>query len=355
MQSDNDTPTISIKVFEGEQFLEGRVCRKVLLPDQVAGVIWRGLAYPLLEGSRIDIAGPAIIPGSTASTPRSQPAEGRFTVIEGADEAYLLIQGSGLECEQAASRLGAVGFKVIRTGRYLGEPVDDVIPDWFIRFEHGPQQSGSLLTRVASVLAGVLACSGSSSTELRLRLVESELATAKAKEAALRVELARLKLTIAERENAEVWNEAKARTELDALQSALVEEARNRAAAEALALEAASTPRNLVQPRLRDEVSAVFESLLPRITLLRSSPEAIAAEFSDRRFLYRALAELSAGDEGLPANWKKLRASLIGSSATSQTDRMIPVEFTPAWTRIGAHGSACITQRRTIARYLMVT
>mgnify|MGYP007008282090 CR=1 FL=1 len=116
-----------------------------------------------------------------------------------------------------------------------------------------------------------------------------------------------MKLTIAERENAGAWNEAKARTELDALQSALVEEARNRAAAEALALEVASTPRNVVQPRLRDEVSGVFESLLPRIALLRSSPEVIAAEFSDRRFLYRALAELSSGDEGLPTNWKKLR------------------------------------------------
>lgn len=273
------------------------------------GVIWRGLAYPVLDGNRIDIAGPAVVPGATLTAHGERPTRGRFAVVAGVDAAYLLIQGSVLDCEHAAARLGAAGVRVIRTGRYLGDSVDGLLADWFIRVEIGPATAEPLEALVGTLMADVLAPASDqgSTTALRLRLIESELASAKAKEAGLRTEIARLKLELAERHASGHLDEARARKEIDALQQALVEEAEKRAAAEALALEAAPRSRPIPSGRVRDEIIAVFESLLPRVRLLRNSLDIAAVEFSDRRFLYTALAELAGRSDGMPTNWKKLK------------------------------------------------
>lgn len=307
MRSDASMQTISIKVCEGQQLLEIRICQTFHLPGRTPGVIWRGLAYPVLEGDRIDITGPATVPSAASATPSDMPAVGKFTIIKGTDESYLLIQGSVLDCEQAAARLNAGGFKVIRTGRYLGEPVDDMVPDWFVRLETNSSLSESLGEQIGGLLANTLMRCDGGNADLRLRLIESELAIAKAREAGLKAEISRLKLALAERDVSGGRDEQRVRAEFDALQQALVEEAKNRAAAEALALESAPSPRIMVQPRLREEIVTVFECLLPRVKMLRSSSGVTAAEFSDRRFLYVALAELAAGDEGMPVNWKKLK------------------------------------------------
>ncbi|CAO3444033.1 hypothetical protein [Azospirillum largimobile] len=309
MRSNSITPTISIDVYENEQLLETRTCRTTRLSGETLGVLWRGLAYPVFKGNRIDIAGSAFVPGTTPADQSPRQLPGRFAIIEGADDAYLLIEGSVLDCEQAAARLAAAGVRVIRTGRYLGDPVDDLLADWFVRLEIGPAGSGSLTQRVGTILDEVLspAGTGGSAAELRLRLVESELASAKAREAALRSEVARLTWNLAERHASDVAQEGRARAEFDVLQQALIEEARSRATAEAMVLEAAQQPRAAPSARLKDEITGVFESLLPRIRLLRSSLDVVAAEYSDRRFLYVALAELTGKVDGMPANWKKLK------------------------------------------------
>lgn len=56
-----------------------------------------------------------------------------FAVVEEAEEAYVLLSGPSLSCETAAGRLRSFGYDVIRIGRYLGDPVDGLEADWFIR------------------------------------------------------------------------------------------------------------------------------------------------------------------------------------------------------------------------------
>jgi len=307
--SKRSAQAIRISVHENGQLLETRDCRAVALPDGAVGVFWRGLIYPVSDGDRIDIAGPASRPGDGAVERSSCPIPARFTVIEGAEESYLLIQGSVLDREQAAARLAASDVKVIRSGRYLGAPVDDLVADWFIRIECGGAEAQIATGRITALLDGVMApvFADGSTEELRLRLVRSELAFARAREAALRSECARLKLALAERESSSVDAAADVQVEMESLRLALIEEARCRIAAEALALDGAPPPRPPPPARLKDEVAAVFESLLPRIRLLRASSDVIAVEFSDRRFLYGALAELGNGTDGMPNNWKKLK------------------------------------------------
>lgn len=51
----------------------------------------------------------------------------------------------------------------------------------------------------------------------------------------------------------------------------------------------------------------VLETLLPGMRLMRDSLIVIAAEFSNRRALYRGLAELQIVSGRLPSTWKKLK------------------------------------------------
>ncbi|MGY0794217.1 hypothetical protein ACW7BJ_33135 [Azospirillum argentinense] len=310
-------PIITISIYDGEQLLERRDCRAILLPDQRTAVLWRGLAYPLLEGDRVDIAGEAVIPTAVPPAPAaSTPPVARFAVVEGVGEAYLLIQGSVLDREQAAARLAAGGIPVIRSGQYLGEPVDGLAADWFVRFESQAVAPGALAARIGALLEGALlsAEGPANMAALRLRLVEGELARAHAAAASLKAEVVALRLALAQRAPAdaqdEAWDRAdRLQADFAELQRTLVEESKNRLAAEALALEAPPLPRPAAPGRLSEEVAAVFASLLPRIRLLRASLDVAAVEFSDRRFLYGALAELAAGTGGTPANWKKVKGA----------------------------------------------
>ncbi|CAO3424320.1 hypothetical protein [Azospirillum endophyticum] len=308
---------ISVSIYDGAQLLERRDCRTTLLPDQRTAAIWRGLAYPLLEGERIDVSGEAVVPGA-ASPPAagaSRP-DARFAVVEGVGEAYLLIQGSVIDREQAAARLAAGGLTVLRHGRYLGDVVDGLSADWFIRFQTQSAARQPLADHIRTLLDGLLrlAETPASMAELRLRLVEGELAQAKAAAASLKAEVARLRLALAEQASVPIQDDGgevadRLRAELDDLQKALAEEAKHRVAAEELALEVPRSPRPPGGGRLKDEVAAVFAGLLPRIRLLRSSLDVIAVEFSDRRFLYGALAELADGTTGTPPNWKKVKGA----------------------------------------------
>lgn len=298
-----------IAIFNGDQLFETRDCELVLLPDGRQGAIWRGLAYPLeLPDHRINMGSEAFppndcVPGSARPVPHPN-----FAVIEGVDEAYVLVPGTVTACEDASNRLKAFGYDVIRTGRYLGDPVEDFDADWFVRIVRPSGSNGPLSTILRNVLGDQVAEKNSHKTlgEYRAQLIATELASAKAREAALRVEIARLKLDSAKSADTQVQiEELKVAIDLE-------REARQHAdlaAAEAQQLlEAAS--QNRAPPRagkIKDEVEVVLAALIPEIRLMRDSLNVVAAEFSNRRALYRGLAELRTVTNRLPSTWKKLK------------------------------------------------
>ena len=59
--------------------------------------------------------------------------------------------------------------------------------------------------------------------------------------------------------------------------------------------------------KIRDEIEVVLATLLPEVRLMRDSLNVISAEFSNRRALYRGLAELRTVAGRLPPTWKKLK------------------------------------------------
>lgn len=296
-----------ISVYDGTQLLEVRECRTVSLPDGRAGVIWRGLAYPVLEpDGRIDLNGEAFLPGSCELQEPRQPAS-RFAIIEGGEEAYVLLSGNAALCESVARALKAASYNVLRTGRYLGEAVAGVDADWFVRFIKPAQLDGSLEAALTDLLTrsfGPVAATAAETTDLRSRLLAAELSVARIREAELRAEIAKLKLVPAGPDG---------KAEADALRSALEEERQLRAAAETAALEVVTerpslpVARSIVPSKLRDEIESVVAALLRRVRLIRDSLTVISAEFGSRRTLYRTLQELQETKDGRPSNWKKVK------------------------------------------------
>lgn len=108
-----------ISIFNSDELFETRECALVSLPDGREGAIWRGLAYPLeLPDQQIDMGGEAFPPGDCLNRDVSvQAPQTNFAVIEGVEEAYVLLSGPSLACEIASGALKASGYDVIRTGR----------------------------------------------------------------------------------------------------------------------------------------------------------------------------------------------------------------------------------------------
>lgn len=298
-----------IAIFNGDQLFETRACELVLLPDGRQGAIWRGLAYPLeLPNHRIEMGSEAFAPSECVPSGARPAARTNFAAIEGVDEAYILVSGTVTDCEEASNRLKASGYEVIRTGRYLGDPVEDFEADWFVRIVRPLGSNDSLSTVLRNVLGDQVTERDSHKTlgEYRAQLIATEHAFAKAREAALRVEIARLKLESA--------NATDTRVQIEELKLAVdVErEARQQAdlaAAEAQELlNAARLDRPLPRAgKIRDEIEVVLAALIPEVRLIRDSLNVAAAEFSNRRALYRGLAELRTAIGRLPPTWKKLK------------------------------------------------
>jgi hypothetical protein len=299
-----------ISIFNSGQLFETRECALVRLPDGREGAIWRGLAYPLeLPDYRIEIGSEAFHPSDCMQPEASvRSIQTNFAVIEGVEQAYILLSGSNLSCEAAAGTLKAFGYEVIRTGRYLGDPVDALEADWFIRITKPRGEHDSLAKLLAEVLAGQAVSVDSHETfgEYRARLIAGELASAKAREAALRAEVARLKLELASR--------GQTQAEIDELRAAIELERSLRQEADLAAFAAAQlanearVDRPVAPPgKLKNEIEVVLEALLPGMRLMRDSLIVIAAEFSNRRALYRGLAELQIVNGRLPLTWKKLK------------------------------------------------
>jgi hypothetical protein len=299
-----------ISIFNKAQLFETRECALVRLPDGREGAIWRGLAYPLeLPDHRIEMGGEAFPPGDCVHRDASiRASHASFAVIEGVEEAYVLLSGPSLSCETAAGALKASGYVVLRTGRYLGDPVDGLEADWFIRITKPMDDRELLSALLTDVLAGQAMAIHSHVTfgEHRARLIAGELASAQAREAALRAEIARLKL------ESEIGGQTQ--TEIDELRTAIELERSLRQDADLAAFAAAElakeahVDRPIAPPgKLKNEIEVVLETLLPGMRLMRDSLIVIAAEFSNRRALYRGLAELQTVSGRLPSTWKKIK------------------------------------------------
>jgi hypothetical protein len=256
------------------------------------------LAFPILPGDRIDAAGDAWPIGETLSKPASNKA---FGVIDGHSEAYILVAGEFMDAEMVAGKLRQAGIEVLRTGRYLGEAVDDLEADWFVRI--GRPSGVASLTEILVPILGIPAVrpAGAATPDARTRLLTAELLAARAREAGLQAEIARLRSEVA-------GGDSEMERQIAILQDALEAEHRLRQAAEEAATAIENRPRPVPAGRVADEVRDVLACLLPSIRMLRDSVEVITAEFASRRVVWRALGELATA-VGTPRDWKKIRGA----------------------------------------------
>ena len=295
-----------VSVFNGEMLLEQRKLRPVTLPSGQEGVIWRGLAYPCDESAKIQVEGVAYPPGDCTpigALPTRTQTTASWALIEGAEDSYIVVRGSVTDAEAIADALRGAGVAVIRVGRYLGDPVDGLVGDWFVRVGIGAETNGS--NAIAAALQGFApqhSSSGERPADQRLRLLAIELTAARQERDRLRSSV------IDERLKAASAGEGVA-AEIAELRTALAEEQRQRLDLETELASTDSAPRLTVAPpaKLQDEVKHVFQVFLSRIKLVRDSLSFITAEMLTRTHLYRALLELNSGVDRMPPNWKKLR------------------------------------------------
>lgn len=311
--------TVLVTVRGGTDVLDTRQCRSVVLPDGSPGVVWRGLAYPLRPDDSIEATDPTVLP-SACRQPQATGAAIAHALVEGVEDAWLVVAGSVIDRDLAAAKLKAGGITILRTGQWLGDPVEGVAADWFVRFVR-PMGAKPVAAMVA-MLIGPPAAPPAGSGELRLRLIDAELHSSRAREALLQRELQEAK-------KANSLTAASPELEAAALRDALAAERGLREAAEAAlkdsmtalrstqsemeALRAASGPLLTTRSsggrrRIAEEVETVLSTLLPGVRLLRDAVMVVSAEFRERGGLYRALAELQPPPVRLPPSWKKVQA-----------------------------------------------
>lgn len=308
-----------VNIRDGLQLLDVRQCRIVVLPDGTRGAVWRGLAYPLRPDDSIEVTDAAVPPSACRQT-ASEPISIAHALIEGSEEAWLIVAGSVTDRDWAAGRLKEGGITVLRTGPWLGDPVDGIAADWFVRFLR--PTIGEPLPDLLTKLVGMPASPRTAPGETRLRLVEAELASARQREALLRRQLART-------QEATQLATSVVDPEVQMLREALAAESALRASAEAalasanVALAQVTTetagvtpvPASRVRPpsssgrRVADEVATVLATFLPRVHLLRDGLTVISAEFRERGSLYRAISELQPPPARLSSSWKKLQGA----------------------------------------------
>lgn len=281
-----------ILVTDGGALVETRNCPRVQLPDGRLGAVFRGLAWPVLDGERIDLQATAFDP-STCTDPLTCCA-----VVEGEEEGYVLLSGSAAGCHAAAAALRGAGCIVRRSGRYLGEPLGTLDADWFIRASR-PARADSLADLAEAALhATAIAPAPLPAALLQAQLLSAELLGARLREAELRVELARLRASLAA-------DEAALRLEQETLRQALEQEQHLRLQAEAAATDATTKPRPPATLRMRDELGAVLAILVPHVVLLRDSLD-MAVAFAARQAVWKLLQQL--GDAmGAPPGWWKVQ------------------------------------------------
>jgi hypothetical protein len=281
---------IMVSIVDSDQPIETRSCRLVQLPDGTRAALWRGLSWPIGRGDRIDIAGPAY--PLLTQDPTSGPP---FGLIDGAEEAWLVLEGSVTSRDAAAGASRQAGVAVLRSGPWLGDPVDGVAGTSFIRFVK--PQTDDLRDSVAKILTGILALSPAKPDPVdRARVLTIELMEAHAA-------LARVQRTQAE---VPPGLSADIESELAGLRQeniALLQEITDLRGQLAEAGPARPEPGR-ASGRLQDEISALVATVRPDLRFLRDSLTVLVGEFADRRSLYRTFAELDA--DTLGRSWKKI-------------------------------------------------
>lgn len=295
----------------GTQLLEERQCQLTELADGRKAAIYRGQAYPILaEGNVIDVGGEGY-PAQPSAAPPDRMLTRAISIMSGVDSSYVLLAGDGLECEVMVGRLRAGGVEVLRSGRYLGEPVDGMSADWFIRLAPGQRD------RVRELLDAAQLTSRPSTAEapsdVRLRVAEMDLSTLR-----VRAELAERALADA---RAVLNAKARLETDRDALRTLVENEralrieaerqasaAREQALAAAAAIPAETAASRRPSSRQIGARSAtLLSALVPHIEFLRDSLECLTVEFSDVEAVCRALLDLGQASRGMPPQWKALQ------------------------------------------------
>lgn len=352
-----------IVVRDGELELERIRCSLWRLPDGRTGALVRGQVFPLRDGNGVDISGPFATPAECVPAFTLGPSTRGWQLVEGRDEACVLVDGSVIERDRIAARLAQAGVRVLRTGRHLAA-TDGVDADlsWFIRVERpaAPPPLDELVQRALGSAAAERPPEATSVATLRIRLLEAELLVAKAEQARLVAECARLG-DVAATATATPSRDDPARAELEhKLFHAMAERDAALAALEQGVARADEHPRpsprapSSAVVQLQREVVNVVDVLLPRITLLGDSLLFATTELSDRRALFRALAELQAGATGMPPGWKKIRG------ASGWWERHLSTGHDDSgriYARLSRHGSAWLVlvsgkadQSRDLAR-----
>lgn len=270
---------IEVLVMENAEIIQRWPCTPTTLPDGVPGVIWRGVAYPLLAGDRIDI-------GAAPSSPLH-----RHLVLSGADASWILI--AGLPATLAALRhaLEAAGVEVLRIGRWMGDAEGGVAYDWFIHC------AGALDPAEIGAVLGQPDSPPTPDPALRAGVLEQRLAE-------LHADLARLRSSL----HAQQSIASSVAIETPAADPALAAALETIAALQEALQQSAPIPVAIPPAalHLRDEIVALVEGLRPDIRFLRSSLLVVIGEFQSRTAFWRAVAELNPSG-ARPGGWKALR------------------------------------------------
>jgi len=279
---------IEIDVYDGEVLVQRTICTERNLRDGRPGVLWRGVVYPLLDGDRIDVSRPD--PADDERGPGVTPA---YAVVSGEDASWLLVRGLPSILPEITAQLARAGVNVLRSGRWLGEPIGDVAYDWFLRVD-------GAIPPDLTLLAGPGPGAVDADPTTRLALLEQRLVELRAHlaqlDAALRTAAAQAARPAAPDPDAGPRDAA--------LQDALARIAALQSQLDAARPAAPAPVRGAT--RLHEELEAALIALRPDIVPLRDTLQVAVGEFTSRAGFYRCIQELPAAG-GRPNGWKALR------------------------------------------------
>jgi hypothetical protein len=271
------------------------------LPGGGLGVLRRGQVFARQPGGAIDIASRFDVPAACERLADSAPEAAALWTVSTDDPPLLLVHGDEMARDAALAALQNAGASVRASGPYLaGSQSPEAAPDWFIVPE-GLSRS-DLQTLLAPALA-VAPAPPLSDTE--------RLAAAAERETLLRHALELLRQDA--RAAAETITGLAAR--LHDTETAWAEEGAARAAAEQLVEAARRAAPPTSAPalptssarRAAEELADAVAALLPRLTLLGGSREALAFGYRSRSAVLRALRELHERPDEVLAGWKIIR------------------------------------------------
>lgn len=305
---------ITVRVLDGGELLEEARLPRYVLPDGRVGALWRGQVFAIAADGSIDIAGPFELPQACRPWGEPRPIR-RWSLLEGVEEAVLLIDGDGLARDAALAALRAAGLTVHRVAPCL-DP--DLEADWSLRLG-GVLQDPPLRARVERALgpSEALPVPPPSGERLALRLLEDQVRRLLAERAALQAELAQARAQPPKpaRSEAIAQDLVRAQERIGELESALAE-ANLRLGALERDLEQAQAPLSegprpeavsrlgvagapggamRLHQKLRAEIEAFFQAALPRLELVGDSVLTLVTDYHDRSAVYRILVEIQTG------------------------------------------------------------